>query len=317
MFRDAVFRVAAPTAALLAFISAAKAEWIEPAFNPPVGSHWLIDSQRDEEVTTQRGSQKTTENLHQHAKAELIYEAKTADGYRIRYIRRGIEVTGTSQKAQSSALIAPVFANLEFVATTDQNGAPVRVENVDDIHKALRTMVERLSAGKGPEFAAAMQRLLGGLLSPDAAAAVRMIDDMPQIATAQNTGLKQGEVRKSSYTEDTGGGPVLDNTRQLSILRLNADTKTATILMLDTVDPASIHKMLVDVVRKSAKPGDDTSESEAVMNKMEVSIVNRYEFDVIDGAGRAMRKTSTTKRKVNDYEALDIDRKRVTLTPAP
>jgi hypothetical protein len=312
-----LIRMAAPAVGVLALTSLANAEWVEPAFNPPIGSHWLVDSQRDEEMTTQRGDHKITENLHQHAKAELIYEAKTADGYRIRYIRRGIEVTGTSQKAQSSALIAPVFANLEFVATTNQNGVPIHIENIDDIHRALHTMVERVSAGKGPEFAAAMQRILGGLLNPDAAAAVRMIEDMPLIATAQNTGLKQGEVRKSSYTEDTGGGPALENTRQLSILKISADTKTDTILMLDTVDPASIHRMLVDVVRKSAKPGEDTSESEAMMNKMDVSIVNRYEFDVIDGMGRAMRKTSTTKRKVNDYEALDIDRKQVTLTPAP
>lgn len=313
----AVFRVVARAASLLAFVSAAQAEWVQPAFNPPVGSRWIIDKQRTEESTQEQGDQKVSDKISRTQKAEITYEAKIPSGYRVRYVNRGIQITGTSEKANSLRLIMPLKENVELVASTDENGVPVKVENVEDVRKAVNAAVDRLSAGKSPEFAATMRRVLSEMLNTDEKAAVGMLEDIPLLAVVQNAGLKPGEIRRSTYSEASGIGSTLQDSREMSLLKTNAETNSATVLVVDTVNPASIHAMLLEIVRRSSKPGEDTSEREKVMNAMVMSIVNRYEIDMVDGMSRAMRHVSLTSRKVGDYLALSKDTEQITLTPAP
>jgi hypothetical protein len=72
-------------AATLACIAAVRAfDWVERPYDPPAGSHWIIQSQDVTEVDT--NGQHVQSNLA--TTAELIFDQKTAEGFRVTYIMR-------------------------------------------------------------------------------------------------------------------------------------------------------------------------------------------------------------------------------------
>ena len=304
-------------AAVFALASTAHAEdWIELPFAPKIGSHWIATKLRNDTTTQWQGDQKVSEQIIWNAKAELVYEEKTATGYVVSYVHHGTKISGASPKAMSLRSIMPLLDNVVMRASVDQNGVPLQIENLGEVQGATRAALDRLTAGKDPETAGAIRRLTEGMFNADAKAAVSNLSDIQWLALAQNTGLKTGEVRHSFHTDDSGFGGLVSN-RELSILKTDAAAKTVTILIVETVDPVSLHKMMAEVVSKSAQPGEDVSGRIRDLNAADISIVNRYEIDVVDGMGREMREESTTSRKFGAYSSLNKDVTTVTLTPAP
>jgi hypothetical protein len=291
------------------------ADWVEPPFNPPLGTTFTVSTLRDYQKTSEEGTQKTTENMHWVGKAAVTYLEKTAEGYRVRYVRGSTQVDGASPKVSASRIIAPVVENLELVAITDRNGVPLRLENVEAVRKAASAVIDRISSGKDPTFGAALHRIFADMIGADPAAAVRMTEDLPLMAKAQGAGLTLGEVRKTSFAEDSGMGVPLHTAREMLLLKVDPASKTETVVIEDSVDPPSIRRMLTEVVRRAAQPGEDISDREKTIAAETMSIANRYEFDVFDGMTREMRSSSITQTKGPGYSIIIAEHKTVTLTP--
>lgn len=312
----AFVRVAASAFAICILASTVRAaDWVESVFDPPIGKTFAVDTLRDYQKTSEQGAQKASEHMHWVGKATLTYQAKISDGYRVRYVRGPVQVDGTSPKASSSRVIAPVVENLELIAVTDRNGVPLRLENVEAARKATSAIVERISNGKDPAFGTALRRIFADMIGTDPVAAVRMTEDMPLMATAQNTGLKEGEVRKSTFDEDSGMGVPLHTAREMSLLKVDPASKTETVVIEDSVDPQTMRSLLREVVHRAAQPGEDVSDREKAIAAETMSINTRYEFDVVEGMTRVMRSSSITKANGPGYANFIADRKTVTLTP--
>ena len=183
-------------AATLACIAAARAaDWVERPYDPPARSHWIIQSEYVTEADT--NGQHVQSSLT--TTAELIFERKTAEGFRVTYIMRNAAYDGD---ARTAALISPAskaLENLAIHATIAPNGMPLRVENLDEVLTAARTAIDGMTtplAGK-PE-AAILRRMATGMLVTDEKRAPRLyLVSLATLALGQNTGLRPGETRSS------------------------------------------------------------------------------------------------------------------------
>lgn len=108
--------------------------------------------------------------------------------------------------------------NIEYRGEMDASGKPLRVDNVDEVKAGLRKRVDRL-AGLDPANAATLRQTFAPLLDVDATSAVNSLDELPNLALAQTTGLKLGETRRSSFSEPSGIGPPLVINRELWIAK--------------------------------------------------------------------------------------------------
>ena len=108
--------------------------------------------------------------------------------------------------------------NIEYRGEMDASGKPLRVDNVDEVKAGLRKRVDRL-AGLDPANAATLRQTFAPLLDVDATSAVNSLDELPNLALAQTTGLKLGETRRSSFSEPSGISPPLVINRELSIAK--------------------------------------------------------------------------------------------------
>jgi hypothetical protein len=85
-------------AATLACIAAVRAaDWVERPYDPPAGSHWIIQSEDVTEADT--NGQHVQSSLT--TTAELIFEQKTAEGFRVTYIMRSAAYDGDARTARS------------------------------------------------------------------------------------------------------------------------------------------------------------------------------------------------------------------------
>jgi len=275
-------------AATLACIAAVHAaDWIERPYDPPAGSHWIIQS---EDVTeADANGQHVQSSLT--TTAELIFEQKTAEGFRVTYIMRNAAYGGD---ARTAALISPAskaLENLAIHATIAPNGMPLRVENLDEVLTAARIAIDGMTtplAGK-PE-AAILRRMATGMLIADEKRAPRLyLVSLAALALGQNTGLRPGETRSSveEVANPLNGVPI----------------KASTTLRIDSADPATGMVRLIRTrafdadeakafLRKLVPPAGDQN-LDNVMTQATMVLDSRTEMDVEGGMTRVVRQEDT------------------------
>jgi hypothetical protein len=287
------------------------ADWVERPYDPPAGSHWIIQS---EDVT-----EADTNGLHVQsslkATAELIFEQKTAEGFRVTYIMRNAAYDGD---ARTAALIGPAnkaLENLAIHATTAPNGMPLRVENLDAVLTAAHTAIDGMTtplAGK-PE-AAILRKLATGMLIADENRAPQLyLVSLATLALGQNTGLRPGETRSSveEVANPLNGVPI----------------KTTTTLRIDSADPATGKVRLIRTrafdadeakafLRKLVpQPAGDQNLDNA-MAQATMVLDSRTEMDVEGGMTQVVRQEDTATGTMLGRSFVRHSRKVMTVTPA-
>jgi hypothetical protein len=297
--------------------SAAAADWVEPTFNPPVGSRWII--QRD--LTEQTDDNGTLSASTLKITSLLTIEAKAADGLRVTYARTASSYDGDPEEAATSRPVLAALQGLVYRVVTDAAGKPLRVENLDEVIATQKKMVEALAAtGKDPQIQAAVVKSLGDMAGVDAARAAELyLDELPNLAVGQNTGLKIGEVRRSAPTQHNMFGlSAFLKTTTLSIVSVDAASGEVHLTLTEVTDPDSMRAMLVGLYEKTrdSDPAEADRNIEQVKS-MALSQETRTEFDVVDGMTRRTRSLSTTSRDLAGNKFIDTTRTSVSVSPAP
>ena len=298
-------------AATLACIAAVRAaDWVERPYDPPARSHWIIQSEDVTEADT--NGQHVQSSLT--TTAELIFERKTAEGFRVTYIMRNAAYDGD---ARTAALISPAskaLENLAIHATIAPNGMPLRVENLDEVLTAARTAIDGMTtplAGK-PE-AAILRRMATGMLIADEKRAPRLyLVSLATLALGQNTGLRPGETRSSveEVANPLNGVPI----------------KTSTTLRIDSADPVTGKVRLIRTrafdadeakafLRKLVPPAGDQN-LDNVMTQATMVLDSRTEMDVEGGMTRVVRQEDTATGTMLSHSFVRHSHKVMTVTRA-
>jgi len=291
--------------------AAAAADWIEPRYQPAVGSRWII--QRDlfkEERRNENGVASLRKNILRIT-SELTIEGKTAEGFRLAYRRTqsSYESEDTDAPAMRASLAA--LENVLVRAAADASGKPLRVENLEDVRKAVGKMIDRLAAaGENPQVAAAVRKLFSRLTKIDAAqAAEELLDELPALALTQNTGLHPGEMRRREVEEPSGIGPPLVKTIALSIASADPASGDVRFRLEEHIDPDSILRFLAAVASQLGRDPND-------LKKMEIALDGKTDIEVSGGMTRALHRHSTTSSNLLGNTVVIADRKEVTVRPA-
>jgi len=307
-----VLAVLAVLGLALSCLPAAAADSVERAFNPPVGSRWIIEMAVNKEEARHENGRDSLKKSTRKITSELTIEAKTATGYRVIYRRTKFSYDGEPEKAAAMRSALAALNNITLRVTTDASGKPLQVENIDDIKAGLRTMVDRLAAANdNAQLAAAVRNLLAGMADIDGAKAAELyLDELPALARGQNTGLKIGEVRRASTAEPNPLGTMVTNT-ELSIASADPVSGRVRLLRTESYDAESIRQFLSAMVTRAG--GSNAGD----MKEMKISLDGRTEIDVADGMTRALHEQSTMSANLMGNTVVTTDRKDVTVSPAP
>jgi hypothetical protein len=284
-------------AATLACIAAARAaDWVERPYDPPAGSHWIIQSKDVTEVDS--NGQHVQTSLA--TTAELIFEQKTAEGFRVTYIMRNSAYEGD---ARTAALVSPVgkaLENLAIHATIAPNGMPLHVENLDEVQTAARTAIDGMTTPlTGKLEATILRRMVTGMLIADENRAPRLyLGSLATLALGQNTGLRPGETRSSveEVASPLNGVPIKSSTT----LRIdNADPATGKARLIRTraFDADGVKEFLRKLVPQLA--GDQNFDN--VMRQATMVLDSRMEMDVEGGMTRVMRQEDTATGTISGH----------------
>jgi hypothetical protein len=306
--------------AVLRMMPTSAADTVERPYNPPVGSHWIIDTETSSESQRPEGLQ--TSDIKTHA--EMTVEEKTADGFRISYVNRGASFEGNAPMLPLMQSAVKALENVTIHATTDLSGKPIRVDNLDEAKTAMRAMVgTMLTPFKDkPQVAAVMNQMMGRLIEVDAAqAASAYLEEMPVLARAQNTGIKQGEIKRSSDSADNPlGGGVLKSNTTFELTQADAATGKRVFVKTTAYDDASLKEMTQTVSRKLLAASGDPTKAEQIdklVKSMALSLDERTTYEVEDGMTRKVSEKSVSRASAMGHALSKTEIKTVTVTRAP
>lgn len=300
--------------------SARAAEFIESRYDPPVGSRWLIESEVRSEETKSDG----LKTLESKSRAELTIEEKTADGFRIAYVNRGISLGGTSPSVPLLRLAFKPIENVVVRAATDRSGKPLRVENLDEVRGAMRAMRDNILKpfADKPKLVEILNQIMTNLLEVDEqTAAKNYLDDIPQLAKAQSTGMKPGEIRRTSDTvaNPLGGGQLKSNV-MFHLVSADASTGKAQYVSTRSYDADSMKESLAGVTRRMMMAAGENvtpEQVEKMLKEMNMTFDERAVIDVENGVARKMSETTRNVVSARGYTLTKHQIKTVTVTPAP
>lgn len=285
------------TLLMLHFAQGRQAEAAEPLFDPPVGSRWIIETRRDTIETRSDGSR----TLKIVSRAELTIDEKTPDGFRITYIRRGTTGEGDDSRLPLIRSATQALDNIPVRATTDLSGKPVRVDNLEEAKAALLAAADRITAPfkDKPETVAVLNQIMSGFIFADpASAAQSYLDDLPQLAMAQNTGMALGETRHSSDTTTSPlGGGTLKTSSTFQFLEADPDRGRRIFTNTTVYDPDSVNAIVRSLTaRVMANTSDKATPAqiESIVRQMEVYLDERVMYEVEDGMTRQITEKSVT-----------------------
>lgn len=303
----------------LAGSAAATETWSEKPFNPRIGSRWTLVSELDRTETRVENGQRSVVALQKTIKSELIFNARMPDGgYRVTFIRRQTIPAGDAREVALVRIEGEVMNNLVIRALLDRNGKPLRVENLAEIRAKHRAIIERLAAGTASaETAAALRRMLDGMTKVDEVGATSHLGDVELLATAQNTGLKAGESRRTTSEVPTPVGSPMVKVREFAILQADAATGNVRARLTESYTEESMRAFLVALTQRGLGPGQAAADREKDMRAMKISLDNRYEIEVADGMGRAFTEESVTSSDLMGNTMLLRNKRKVTLSPMP
>jgi hypothetical protein len=155
---------AVPVALVMLFHAAPgfAADVAERPYNPPVGSHWIIESETSADEVRPDGPRTSLIKM----RAELTIDEKTADGFRISYVNRGTTTDGNDPSVTLLRSAIRALENVTIRATTDASGKPVRVDNLDEAKAAMRAMKDGMFEPfkDKPQLVALLNQMMTGLI---------------------------------------------------------------------------------------------------------------------------------------------------------
>jgi hypothetical protein len=314
-------RFACFIAALLSLGPAHAADAVERPYNPPVGSKWIIESETRSADTRPDGPRSSVTKI----RAELTIDARTPDGFRVSYVNRGASIEGNDPTAPMLRSAMKALENVPIHATTDLAGKPVRVDNLDEAKAALRNMVDSLTAPfqDKPQVVAVLKQMVNGLIEVDAdQAAGAYVEEMPTLAKAQNTGMKPGEVRRSSRVADNplGGAGTLKSSEAFELTEADGATGKRVYVSTTSYDMASMKDFMQSVSKKlmaaagsSVKP----EQIDSLVKSMVLTLDERAVFEVEDGMTRKITGKSLTTVRAMGHNLQKTEDKTLTITRAP
>jgi hypothetical protein len=292
--------------------------YTERPYDPPVGSKWQIVA---ETTTTENRPGDGNRDQRILTRAELTIDEKTPDGFfRVTYINRGMDATGPA----SVKLVADAYAAMKDIAVhgrLDKAGRPVEVENLAEVKTTMRGIVDKIVAKfeSNPRVAAVIREMMQSLLIAEGRdAAMAYLEELPQLASAQNTGIRPGNSRQDTEnnTNPFGGKPF----KVTLTTRLDSfDDKAgkARFIRKREFEKDSLRDAISDVVRKLAAAADNktfTPEMMDMMKKINFSIDGETVYDVENGMTVRIDDREFTTASVMGVTATKQQKKTVAVT---
>ncbi len=292
--------------------------WTERAYNPPVGSKWSIVSVSEgEEIRPPNGNRTQTIRTV----SELTIDEKLADGFRVSFVTRDLQMTGNTPGLEIAATAFGAVKNIVVRARTDAAGKPVSVENLDEVKSVLKTVIDKVveSAKSNPQVAAVIRQMLEGMLVVDDKAAVKaLMEDPIALSGGQGTGLKPGAVkREADDLPSPLGGGVLKSTLITRLSQWDDKAGTARVTRVREMDADALKAVVVAIARKLSAAASDkvTPEVIEMMKKVSMDITSTTQYDTRDGMTMAIEDTGTTTASVTGITFKKFEKKMVTVTP--
>jgi hypothetical protein len=290
------------------------------AYDPPVGSRWIVETETRGEETRPDGS---TTSLAR-TRAELTVEAKTADGFRISWIQRGSTVEGTTRSVALHRAFTNVPENVVVRASTNPAGKPLRIDNLVEARAAMRRAADGLAEqfSERPAARALFDQLMVELtdVSAENAASV-YIDALGVLAVAQNAGMKPGEYRwTSKAAQNPLGGDALKSNERFERVEADGATGRSTFVCVTSIDPVAMNDFMQSFARSLLAASGDSVTAERVdllVKSMVFSFDKRAEFEVEDGMTRKVKETSTTVFRGMEQNLIQTESRTIVVTRAP
>jgi hypothetical protein len=309
--------------ALLTSLCAAQslaAELLERPYNPPVGSRWIIESETSADEVRPDGPR--TSQIK--TRAELTIDEKTADGFRVSYVNRGATAEGSDPSVVMLRSAVKAVENVTIRAATDASGKPVRVDNLDEAKAAMRAMRDGLLEPfkDKPQLVAVLNQMINGLIEVDASqAGSAYLEELPTLAKAQATGMKPGDVRRSSSSSANPlGGGALQSNAAFEMTSADAATGKLTFINTTSYDAESMKDFMQSFAKRlfaaagdSLKPG----QIDTLIKSMQLSLDERTVFEVEDGMTRKISEKSVTVASAMGHTLSKTETRTITVTPAP
>lgn len=293
---------------------AAAADWAPAPFKPELGSRWRI-AVRDSTTDSIRATDRTVSYSF-----ELTYEAREGEGYRILYVLKEVSATGNAPSVPVARAAVEALKDVPVHAVTDAAGRPIRVDNEQEVATAVRKIgdgyVKALSGN--PQLVALVGRVFDEIASNHGpAAAEAFLAPLPELARAQETDLKPGEIRKSESALASPFGGAIKSIKTLSLASDPAPDHYA-VVETERLDEASLKASIAELTKRLA-PGGDVSGADIRSNlpQITLSVVRTQRIDVLGGMARTSHMQETTNAKFAGQEGERVRKMEVTVAAAP
>jgi hypothetical protein len=316
------WRSAALWAVVLASVHAAPA-WaagkVERPYDPPSGSRWIIESS----VTSDENAPGTSQSVAIKTRAEMTVAQRTAAGFVVTYVARGVTVEGNGQQLSARRALLQALENVEIRATTDLSGKPLSVDNLDEVRGAVRGALEKRAAQRqdDPRTQAAIARAVAGLIDAGGARLVSALTgDLTDLAKAQNTGLEPGKYRHIFTEADNPmGGDALRCNTMFHIADADPAAGRLNVVGTFSYDRLSTRSFLKTIGEKflAAVGQAKAAAIDVIVEAMVIDLDGRALFEVEDGMTRKITETSVTTTRAMGQNASRIENRTVTVTRAP
>jgi hypothetical protein len=294
--------------------AAPAAEWTERLYDPPVGSHWLIQLDTSTEEDRDGRAQKTARAMT----SELTIEEKLADGFRVTFVVRKADYQGDQRTAALGEPLNKLFVNLVVRGTTSANGAPLQVDNLDELGTAVHAAIDRLAAALPSKPAAdALRHLANQIVADEKQAPKIYLSSLASLALGQNTGLHPGETRHeiAEAPNPFGGTPIKSNT---TFAIDSADPATGKVHFVRTAafDPEAIRDFLSNLAQRLGG-GDGSQKLDELLSQFAITLDSRTDIEVEDGMTRSIRQDDAATATFRGQTTVKRAHKLMTVAPAP
>lgn len=317
--RAGVLATVLAVAALNPTLSATAVRAAEGAYDPPVGSRWIVETETRGEETRPDG---TTTSLVR-TRVELTVEAKTLGGFRVSWVQRGASVEGNARNVALRRALASVPENVVIRASTDSSGKPLRIDNLDEVRVAMRRSADGLAAqfAERPAARALFDQLMSDLTEVNAERAAPVyVDALAVLAVAQNAAMKPGDSRLASRpVENPLGGDALMASERFELANAGSAGRLV-FVNVTSIDPAVMNDFMQSFARSLlAASGDSVTPArvDLLVKSMMFSFDKRAEFDVEDGMTRKVSEKSTTIFRGMEQNVVQTETRTIAVTPAP
>jgi hypothetical protein len=295
-------------------IPAAADEWVEPKFDPVVGSKWIVQR----EVNVQKTVSGTLLGHTLKQSALLTVEEKTADGYVMSYARQNSSYDGNPAGASAARLTFAAEQGVVLRLATDANGKPLRIVNLGELKSALKGAIDALPMDTAnPETAAAIHAVANRITSvDDKQAAALYLDELPTLALGQNTGLQPGEIRRATLPVANALVSGITKNVTMSIVKDDPAAGKVRYLMTETFDPSAMKALVGDTLSELALTPVNSGSMDGMMNSAVVAAVARAQLDVAGGMTRELRRQSVTSFRAPGARSTVTEDELVTIAPA-